>query len=68
MALRPPRPTLRRRQLSERPVVTACRHAAGSILCIVLAISIGFRAVNIAALGMYLIGVVVMLRPARAAA
>jgi len=36
----------------------------GSILCIVLAISIGFRAVNMVALGVYLVGVAVMLRPA----
>jgi predicted nicotinamide N-methyase len=40
----------------------------GSILCIVLAISIGFRAVNVVALAVYLLGITVMLGPARSAA
>jgi hypothetical protein len=36
----------------------------GSILCIVLAISLGFRAVNLIALGIYLLGLAAMLKPA----
>jgi len=39
----------------------------GSILCIVLAISIGFRLVNLVALGVYVVGVAALLGPARAA-
>ena len=36
----------------------------GSILCIVLAISLGFRVVNLIAVAAYLLGVAAMLRPA----
>lgn len=39
----------------------------GSIVCIVLAMSIGFRAVNLIALGVYLLGVAALLGPARVA-
>ena len=37
----------------------------GSILCIVLAISLGFRIVNLIALGLYVLGLAAMLKPAR---